>query len=126
MSGRLAWSVSATLMAAPVGLYFSFVDVFGVNVPFDDTWHGTLPLLRPLADGRLQLAALWAQHNENRMLVPNLLTLLIDSATRMNERVDMLVSGCFVLLALVVILVLAHRTLHLGPLLLVPVGSGSV
>ena len=119
--GRLAWAVSAVVMAAPVGLYFWFVDVFGVNVPFDDTWNGTLPLLRALADGRLQLAALWAQHNENRMLIPNLLTLLIDSATRMNERADMLVSGCFLVLALVVILVLARRTLRLGPLLLVPV-----
>ena len=119
--GRLAWAVSAVVMAAPIGLYFWFVDVFGVNVPFDDTWNGTLPLLRALADGRLQLAALWAQHNENRMLIPNLLTLLIDSATRMNERADMLVSGCFLVLALVVILVLARRTLRLGPLLLVPV-----
>ena len=121
VSGRLAWAASAALMAAPVGLYFWFVDVFGVNVPFDDTWNGTLPLLRALADGRLQLAALWAQHNENRMLIPNLLTLLIDSATRMNERADMLVSGCLLVLALVVILVLARRTLRLGPLLLVPV-----
>ncbi len=108
-------------MTAPVGLYFWFVDLFGVNVPFEDTWNGTLPLLRAFADGRLQLAALWAQHNENRMLVPNLLTVLIDSATRMNERADMLVSGCCLVLALVVILVLASRTLRLGPVLLVPV-----
>ena len=118
---RLAWTVSGILIAAPVGLYFWFLDAFGVNVPFEDTWNGTLPLLRALADGRLQLAALWVPHNENRMLMANLLTLLIDSSTRMNERADMIVSGGFLVLALVIILVLARRTLRLGPLWLVPV-----
>ena len=121
MPRHLAWMVSGSLIAAPVGLYFWFVDAFGVNVPFEDTWNGTLPLLTALADGRLQLAALWAPHNENRMLVANLLGLLIDSTTRMNERADMLVSGCFLVLALLIILVLARRTLRLGPLWLVPV-----
>ena len=98
------------------------MDTYGVNVPYEDTWNGTLPLLRAFADGRLQLAALWAPHNENRMLVANFMGLLLDSATRMNERADMLVSGTLLLLALVALLALATLTLRLGPLWLVPVG----
>jgi hypothetical protein len=118
---RWEWTVSGVLLAAPAGLYFWFVDAYGVNVPYEDTWNGTLPLLRAFTDGRLQLAALWAPHNENRMLVANFIGLLIDSATRMNERADMLVSGSLLLLALVAILAMATRTLRLRPLWLVPV-----
>jgi hypothetical protein len=108
------------LSALPVGLYFWYVDRFGVNVPYEDTWNGTLPLLQALSRGQLQLAALWAPHNENRMLVAYLVNLAVDSSTQMNQRADMLVSACLLSAALAVGCLLAARTLRLSSLWLVP------
>lgn len=109
------------MAATPVGLYFWYVDRFGVNVPVEDSWNTIVPLLKLLAAGRLTLAALWAPHNESRMLVPFALTLAIDWATRMNSRAVMLVSACLLTASLLLIGVLAVRSLRVDRLWLIPV-----
>jgi hypothetical protein len=107
-------------MAAPIGLYFWFITHYGVNVPFQDTWNGTLPLVLDFARGHLTLAELWQPHTDNRMLFPNIILVLLDSATRMNQIVDMLVSASMLVGAVAIIAWLAARTLQLPLVWLIP------
>jgi hypothetical protein len=108
-------------MAAPVALYFWFITDYGVNVPFADSWNGTLPLVLDFARGHLTLAELWQPHNENRMLVPNVILVLLDSDTRMNQVVDMLVSASMLVGAVAITVWLAARTLKLPLIWLIPI-----
>ena len=62
--------VAATMIAISV-LYLLFVIHFSMNVLFLDDWS-VVPLVHAALHGGLTPTALWAQHNENRMLVPNL------------------------------------------------------
>ncbi len=123
-SASWRWLIGATTtigLAAPVALYLWFVLHFGVNVPFQDTWNGTLPLLLAFARGHLTLAGLWAAHNENRELFPNLVLVLLDSSTHMNEVVDMLVGAGLLSCAAGVVVWLTTRTLRLPLPWLIPV-----
>ncbi len=117
----LIGAVTALGLGAPVALYLWFILHFGVNVPFQDTWNGTLPLLVAFARGHLTLAGLWAAHNENRELFPNLVLVLLDSATHMNEVVDMLVGAGLLTAAAGVVVWLAARSLRLPMPWLIPV-----
>src|ERR1700683_2389464 len=62
--------VVATAVAISV-LYLLFVIHYSMNVLYADDWN-VVPLIHAAQHGHLTLSALWAQHNENRMLVPNL------------------------------------------------------
>jgi hypothetical protein len=56
-----------------------------------------LPLVHAALHGQLAWSALWAQHNENRMLVPNLAFVGLGIATKENVQVVMYVSaGVFI------------------------------
>lgn len=113
--------MTALGLGSPVVLYLWFTLHFGVNVPFQDTWNGTLPLLLAFTHGHLTLSGLWAAHNENRELLPNLLLVLLDSATHMNEVFDMVVGAVLLTAATGITCWLAHRTLRLPVLWLIPV-----
>jgi len=113
-------SLGLVALLAPVGLYYWFVLRYGVNVPFQDTWNGTLPVLHEYVQGHLTLAALWQPHNENRMLVPNLILVLLDSLTRMNQLVDMLISATMLVAACGVICWLAVHVHRMSLIWLVP------
>jgi len=108
------------VMAVPVGLYYWLVASYGVNVPDGDTWNGTLPLLADFSGGHLTLAELWAPHNENRLLVPNTILILLDSATHMNQVVDLLVSATMLVAGVIILCWLAARTLRLSPAWVAP------
>lgn len=118
---NVAACLAMVVMLAPAGLYLWYVVHFGVNVPFQDTWNGTLPLLLDFHNGSLSLGALWAPHNENRMLIPNLILVLLDTATRMNEHTDMVVSAFLLVLTALTICWLAYRTLRVRLYWLIPV-----
>ena len=105
---------------APVVIYFWFILHFGVNVPFQDSWNGTIPVVRAFANGNLTFALLWAPHNENRMLVPDLIQAALDVATHMNEIVDMVVSASMLVAAVGLFTWLAHRSLSLPWIWLIP------
>lgn len=108
------WSRSAYLAAVatalPAAVTILYVQRFGVNVPYADSWNGTLPVLRAFATGHLSLALLWVPHNENRMLFPNLLQAVLDNATGLNSKVDMYVGAGFLIAASGVLTWLARRT----------------
>ncbi|HEY6538436.1 MAG TPA: hypothetical protein VI138_05275 [Candidatus Dormibacteraeota bacterium] len=117
MSSRLRPRRYQTLLTAAAAIvavlamlaYLAFVVHFGVNVPFKDEWS-SVSLYRSFAEGRLSLSGLWAQHNENRLLFPNLLMLAFDRLSHFNTHTEMYGSAALLLLALVVTGYLFART----------------
>jgi hypothetical protein len=77
-SGRaewLHWGRSLGLggaMAVVPALYFAFVIHYATNVPSEDDWT-LVPVIHAALHGQLSFGMLWALHDENRMLFPNLI-----------------------------------------------------
>jgi hypothetical protein len=93
--------------ALPALAYFAFVNRYAVNVVVFDQWSD-VALVEKAFSGHLSLSDLWAQHNENRILFPNLIVLVLAYATHLNIRTEEYISA--VLLAGTVFLVIwAHR-----------------
>ncbi len=69
-------------------VYILFVNQHVINVPFSDGWQ-LIALLKQDAAHRVGLSALWAQHNENRMIIPNLIFLYVAHHARDFEVVMM-------------------------------------
>lgn len=112
--------LSYVAAAIPIGIYFWFIHTFGVNVVFQDSWNGTLPLLRALARGHLTLADLWAPHNGDRMLFPNLVLSISDYLNHVDSKTDMYLSGTAVLVALGLLVWLCLRTTPVRGLWVLP------
>ncbi len=119
--GRPATAAIALLLVVPVGVDLWFIHSFGVNVPFADSWNGTLPLVKDLVTGHLQLAELWAPHNENRMLFPNLILALVDSHDGVNSVDDMYLTAGVMAAALALLMGLVRRTADIPLVWMVPV-----
>jgi hypothetical protein len=63
-------------VAATPAAMVALIHRYGVNVPVLDEWDMSVPLVLRAREGTLQFAQLWAQQNEHRMLLVNLITLL--------------------------------------------------
>ena len=63
--------VTCCAALVPIILYFVFVARYGVNFIYLDEWNN-VTMLHAAIHGHLTWSMLWAQHNENRMLFPNL------------------------------------------------------
>ena len=74
---------------------------------FADQWHD-IHIIALSHSGTLTLGDLWAQHGENRVLVPDLLVLALAHTTHFNVVYEDYVSG-FLLIATAVLLIVAHR-----------------
>jgi len=116
------WAAAAYLpvVAAPA-LYVWYIAAFGVNVPIQDSWNTNIPILQAFRTGRLTLALLWAPHNEDRMLFPNLVLLISDSLSHLDQKVDMYLSAAFLIGAAILLCWLLRRTTRLHGIWLVPV-----
>jgi len=97
------------LALLPAGAYLAFILRYGVNAVVLDQW-AVVSLLHLTSHGSLTLAALWAPHNENRMLFSNLLMIALNLADHVEVRVDLLASACLLLLALVILIWTHGRT----------------
>jgi len=85
---------------------------YGVNVPFADQWQ-FVPLLIDAVDGRLRWSALWAQHNEHRIVLPRLVMLALARPSRWDVRWEMAMSMVIGVIAVAVIAALVYRTVGL-------------
>lgn len=110
---------AAALMGFAAALYVVFVYQFSVNVPFQDEWS-MVSLYRLTVQGRLSLAALWAQHNENRMLFPKLIMLTLDHLSHFNTRPEMYASAAFLIVSVGALAVLHSRSVGSSMLWFVP------
>ena len=80
----------------PVVLYFWYIYAFGVDVIFWDEWN-LIPMIHHSFLGSLTVTDLWEQHNENRMLIPNLYFLLLADVAHFDTKTGMFVGASFLI-----------------------------
>ncbi|MBI1845590.1 MAG: hypothetical protein HYR86_01285, partial [Candidatus Rokubacteria bacterium] len=91
------------------GLIAIAVARHAVNVPYWDEWHLT-PEVEHVAQGRLSLAELWAQHNEHRPVLPKLVMLALARLSRWDTRWESAASVAVALALLVILAALIAAT----------------
>jgi hypothetical protein len=104
---KLLGIVTVAGFAVPALAYFSFVNRYAVNVVLFDQWSD-VALVKRAFSGHLSLGALWAQHNENRILFPNLIVLVLAYTTNLNIRTEEYISA-LLLVGTVFLVIWAHR-----------------
>jgi hypothetical protein len=107
LTGRWATVVAFVVMALSVLATFVFIHRYAVDMLYSDQLMDGL-LVDHALHGTLTFGQLWAQHNENRILVPNLVVVLLGYATHLDSVVEDFLSG-IALCGATVLLVLAHR-----------------
>lgn len=95
------------LMAPPLLLLY-YIGTFGVNVIFGDDWQG-VSLVQKTLSGTLFFSDLFAQHNEHRMLFPNLFMTAIEILTQYNMIAVMLFSWILICLTALIIFIMYRR-----------------
>ncbi len=91
----------------PFLVYLGFLHHYTLNVVHADQWSD-VNVIRASYDGHLTLATLWAQHNENRMLFPNVLVLAMSRLDAFNVSVEEYLSA-LLLIAAVALIIAAHK-----------------
>lgn len=82
--------IAATVLAAPLFIVYAIFH-FGSHVPFWDQWE-LVPLLQKLHNHNLDIADLWAQHNEHRIIIPQAAMLLMAHLTGWNIYCELIVN----------------------------------
>jgi hypothetical protein len=106
-ANAIRWT-SHLLVLLPVALGFTYVRLFGVDVPHYDTWS-MVPLFEKLSSGTLTVRDLFIQHNEHRIFFPRIAMLLLGTVTAFNNVAKMYLIQCC-LLATLIALLLAFRS----------------
>jgi hypothetical protein len=101
--------------AVPVAVYIWFLHHYSLNVVDADQWSD-VNLIAASYRGHLTLAALWAQHNENRILFPNLIMLAMSRLDAFNVSAEEYLSAVF-LVAAVAFIIAAHKRRSPAPLI---------
>jgi hypothetical protein len=104
---NLLWILTAAGFALPVFAYLAFVQHYAVNAVVIDQWTD-VALIEKAFSGHLSFGALWAAHNENRMLFPNLIVLALAYTTHFDVRVEEFLSAVL-LLGAIALLIFTHR-----------------
>ena len=99
---RLALTVVAA--AIPASLYVLFVVHYARNGIYFDEWVTYVPIVDNALHHHVNFSQLWQQYNENRMLAPFLLVMVVGGLTHLNDLAliylgaAFLVAGYFLLL----------------------------
>ena len=91
----------------PILGYFWFIAHYGVNVPYQDGWSD-LTVIYQCYSHPFTCGALWTQHNENRLLFPNLIVVILAHTTHFNVKWEEFLSG-LILVAATFLLIHAHK-----------------
>ena len=113
LSAYLTQPAMAVLLLIPVAFYFWFIHEYGVNAIYYDQWENIALLTHSSFfstsyAGHTSLGMLWTQHNENRMLFPNLVVLLLGGLTHLNILTELYLSAVL-LMTSVSLIIFAHR-----------------
>jgi hypothetical protein len=81
----LARSLEFAALGAPVVAYFWFIGNYALNVIYYDSWSDISLIASQ--------SSVWTQHNENRILFPNILVLLQSAITHYNVVFEEFLSG---------------------------------
>ena len=115
-------SESFLLLLIPVAIYLWFVQSFAVNAIYYDQWDN-IALLTHSRYGYVAfygrhstlLMQLWNQHNENRMLFPNLVVLAVGAWTHLNVVVEEFLSATLLILSAFLVVLRHRRDLSMTP-----------
>jgi hypothetical protein len=99
--------ITALGFAAPVALYLWLIHQYGVNVIYADQWVD-VNVVGHAYSGTLGFSTLWAQHNENRILFPNLIVLALAYTTHLNILVEEYL-GALMLFGATALFILTHK-----------------
>ncbi|HUD06361.1 MAG TPA: hypothetical protein VMR34_00590 [Candidatus Saccharimonadales bacterium] len=75
------------LVLAPILVLAVFLIVKSVNVPNWDEWE-LVPILQHIHSGHIYWTDFWHQHNEHRLLIPNIILVTVAEFTRWNLRLE--------------------------------------
>ena len=100
--------VAVVGFAALVAAYFWFIAAFGSNTIWEDQWSDLTLIQQRHIRVTSPCPALWAQHNENRILFPNLVVLLLPEVTHFNVKTEEFLSG-LTLVGTTAVVILGHR-----------------
>jgi hypothetical protein len=119
---RTALTVSAVI-AVPA-IYLLYVAAYAVDIPQLDEWV-RIPLLNASLQGHLTLGALWAQYNESRMFVSNLIFVASARLDHYDTRTLMFLSAGLFIVAYWIYLVLfrAYNARRIGPISALALGA---
>jgi len=99
--------LAAFVLAASVVAYFWFIKRYGVNAMYADQWSNEA-LIHDSYSGTLSFSKLWALHNENRILFPNLIVIGLARVTHYSILAQLYLSGVMMVLA-VGLVIWMHR-----------------
>jgi hypothetical protein len=94
---------SVVLSLIPLILIIFYIAQNGVNVPQDDEWDASYPIVVKTLEGSLTLKDLTAQHNEHRLLFANLATVFLTLTTDWNVKAGMYLNVALATINLVLI-----------------------
>ena len=92
----------------PVTCYFWIVSQCGVNVVVGDQ-YADLTLIGKCYSHPFDWSALWVQHNENRLLFPNFIVLVLAHTTRFNIHCEEFLSAVMLLVATALIIIASKQ-----------------
>lgn len=99
--------VAVLIFSLSVVTVFLWIHHFAVNMIYFDQW-ADVAVVQHAHSGTLSLAVLWAQHNENRILFPNLIVLLLAYTTHLDVVIEDYLNGALAIAA-AGLLILAHK-----------------
>lgn len=98
--------LAAVALLLPPTLYSAFVVRNSVNAIYWDEWNGAVPYIHAALHHSLTFSMLWQQHNENRMLVANLIFLLFGMFDHFDTRSIMILSAALFIASYYILLAL--------------------
>jgi len=101
---------SATIFLPPVFIFY-FVYKFGITIPYFDQWE-LVPLLEKMHNHTLALADLWTQHNEHRILFPQIIMLFLASLSNWNIFLELCTNIMLATLTILFLLSILNNTLE--------------
>lgn len=105
---------------AVVGFYLAYIASYGVNVVYWDEF-AWVPLVHATQNGTLSFSALWALHNADRELFPNLVAIALALLTHWNDFYFFAFSALLLTISIAIMLWLCRQELQRSPLLFVAI-----
>jgi hypothetical protein len=123
VGARRRWLVSLAAIICAAA-YLVFVWAYSVNVPFEDDWT-VIPLLHSALHGTLTFGSIWTLHDENRILLPNLVFLVVGLEAHDDLRIITIAAAVTFVAAFCGLLVLTRSYLSrpLSPVLVFSLGA---
>jgi hypothetical protein len=94
----------------PIIFTFYYVYNYGLTIPYWDQW-ALVPLLEKMHNHSLTVADLWAQHNEHRIIFPQIVMLFLARLSNWNIFVELCTNMVLGVLILLFLLSILHNTI---------------